>query len=55
MRAGWAVMFFRRLKKLVCTAENHGLQTGFYQYNSFLRQCSLRVAFVAKRGILISH
>lgn len=55
MCAGWAVMFFYRLKKPVCTAENHGLQTGFYQYNSFLRQRSLRLAFIAKREILISH
>ena len=35
MRAGWAVMLFHRLKKPVCTAENHGLQTGYYQYNNF--------------------
>lgn len=35
MCIGWAVMFFRRLKKPVCTAENHGLQTGYYQYNNF--------------------
>jgi len=37
MCIGWAVMFFHRLKKTVCTAENHGLQTGFYQHNSFFR------------------
>ena len=55
MCIGWGVMFFYRLKKPVCTAENNGLQTGFYQYNNFLRQCSLRLAFIAKRGILISH
>ena len=35
MCTGWAVMSFRRLKKPVCTAENHGLQTGYYQYNNF--------------------
>ena len=35
MCIGWSVMFFRRLKKPVCTAENHGLQTGYYQYNNF--------------------
>lgn len=35
MRAGRAMGLFHCLKKPVCTAENHGLQTGLYQYNNF--------------------
>ena len=50
MCAGRATGLFRRLKKPVCTAENHGLQTGYYLQNSFFAAAFTAACIHCEKG-----